>query len=310
MIEIINIKPNNNIIIPGKFINDLSGYTIYNKDVDIYNGDELIARFRKNTLKNNKNIEEFSTNIRSLAVRRKENRGAAAGEIDRAKVRDSAKNLFNITGCRTNFYTLSGKKSNTTICNQAKSNVIGYIDTAIRNLSIEDKPEKTKLAQYCRDFPLKYNKCVPFILDLNNSFKNHSIDQYHYQKIRNNPKFTIENTVFSTITVNYSWQSAIHKDSNNGAETYAVISVVKDHTNLNDYEGGYLLFPEFNIGFNILEKDLFIGNTQKYYHCNSTITPVNKDIIGKWNEVDITNYWYLNRISLVAYLKKSCSVAA
>jgi len=305
MTELLQVIKNNNTIIPGKFINDLSGYTIYDRNIDVYNKEELICRFRKDILTNEEEIENFATNIRSCAIRKKENRGSAAGLIDRDKVRPSAKGLFNIKGCRTQFHTLTGKKSNTMICNQAKSNVIGYIDTAKRNSS---QAERVRLAAYCRESPLKYEKCLPFLKSIDSVFKNNSADQYNYQKLRNNEKYTIEKTVFSTVTVNYSWQSATHKDSNNGGDTMAVITVVKDHTNENDYTGGYLLFPEFNIGFNIRERDVFIGNTQKYYHCNSPLVPL-KELIGKWTDTDIANKWYLNRISLVAYLKRSCSVS-
>jgi hypothetical protein len=305
MTEIIQLKLDNKFIIPGKFINDIGGYTIYDRNIDCYHGDELVCRFRKNILTNEENITDFAVNIRSCAIRKKENRGDASGAIDRDKVRTSAKDLFDIKGSRAGFYTLSGKKSNTKICNQAKSNVIGYIDVAKRNTNNTDK---VNIAQYCRDYPMKYEKCIPFLEDINTIFKNQSVDQYQYQKIRNNPEYIIGKTVFSTVTVNYSWQSAVHKDSNNGSDTMAVISVVKDVCNDNNYSGGYLLFPEFNIGFNILETDIFIGNTQKYYHCNSPLIPIKKDISSKWSPDCILNKWYLNRISIVAYLKKSCSI--
>jgi len=228
MTEIIHLKHNNNFIIPGKYINDIGGYTIYDRNCDCYLGDELVCRFRKNILTNEKNIEEFATNIRSCATRKKENRGDAAGAIDRDKVRSSAKDLFDIKGSRAGFYTLTGKKSDTKICNQAKSNVIGYIDVAKRNT---DNTEKVRLAQYCRDSPIKYEKCLPFIQDINTIFKNELKDQFIYQQNRNIPEYIIGTTVFSTVTVNYSWQSAIHKDSNNGSDTMAVISVVIDHCN-------------------------------------------------------------------------------
>lgn len=143
MTEIIQLKLNNQIMCPGKYVNDLSGYTIYDRNIDCYHGDELVARFRKNIVTNKDNIKDFAVNIRSCAVRKKENRGNSAGEIDRNKVRSSATNLFNIAGCRTNFYTLTGKKSNTKICNMAKSNVIGYIDIARRN---KDNNEKVRLS--------------------------------------------------------------------------------------------------------------------------------------------------------------------
>tara|TARA_R100000935_G_scaffold22301_1_gene41159 strand:+ start:1762 stop:2724 length:963 start_codon:yes stop_codon:yes gene_type:complete len=302
----------------GKTINDIGGYTIYDRSVDIYDNDtgKLLCKFRKSykssslrkaTEIKNDNIKKFIVNIKSLIIRKKENRSFAAGEIDRDKLRKSVGELYNTKSCRTGYYTLEGKKSATSICNYAKSNVIGYIDTAARNR--KNTSERVNLAAYCRDHPDRYEACKPLLNDLDMAFKEIDYERHYNQHNLVENKYRIGDTAFSTCTVNYSWQSAAHLDANNGEDCFAVIAVLKDHLNDNDYTGGFLLFPEYNIGFNIRQKDVFIGDTVNNLHCNSPLVPVKKEIVGKFVDIDIKNNWYLNRISIVAYIKKSCLLA-
>lgn len=290
----------------GEYVTSLEGYTIYNKNIDIYDKEttKLIAKFRKNIIDSPENIKAFIENIKPLIRRKKENRGAAAGIIDRQKLRESVGELYNNRGTRTNYYLKNGKKSNTGICNYAKSNVIGYIDTAVRDK--QQLSERVNLCAYCRQNPEKYKACIPLLNELNGAFKMVDYERHFKQHSDVNDKFRIEKTAFSTVTCNYSWQSAAHRDGNNGKESYAVITVLKDHLNKNDYVGGHLLFPEYKVGFNIEEGDFFLGDTQTHLHCNSPITPVSDKVDGKWPGIDIKNNWHLNRISLVCYIKKTC----
>jgi hypothetical protein len=291
---------------PGKLITNIGGYIIYDKDVDIYDEDshKLVAKFRKKKISNISNILKFNKNILPLAKRKKENRGSAAGLIERAKLRESVGDLYDTKSYRTGYFVKStGKKSNTKICNIAKSNVLGYIDLAPRNTG---RTEKVNLSAYARDYPQRYEDCLPFITDIDEAFKEVSADHHERQYKMVDHKYRMADTSFSTMTVNYSWQSALHKDANNGQECYSCITVIRDRDNKNNYSAGYLLFPEYRIGFNIREGDLLISDTVDNYHCNSPLIPTSEDVHGKWSEQDKINNWHLNRISVVCYIKKSC----
>lgn len=292
--------------LPGNFISNLGGYVIYDKEVDIYDEEshKLVAKFRKNILKNPSSRYSFNKNVLPLAKRKKENRGSASGIITRSKLRESVGDLYDVKSCRTGYFVKStGKKSNTKICNIAKSNVLGYIDLASRNTG---RTEKVNLCAYARDYPNRYNDCLPFITDIDEAFKEINAEQHENQYKMVNDDYRMADTSFTTATVNYSWQSALHKDANNGKECYSCITVVKDSENKNDYTGGYLLFPEYRIGFNVDEGDLLISDTVDNYHCNSPLIPTSDEVHGKWNEQCIKNNWHLNRISIVCYIKKSC----
>jgi len=305
--SMVSPKPDSTECSIGDYINSIDNYTIYDRDCDIYDAttDKLLAKFRKRAIIGAEAEEAqraFGLNIKSLANRKKESRGAAAGTIDRAKLRQSVKGLFNTKKYRTNFYKGDGTASGTSICNYAKSNVVGYIDTPAR----VGYKEKVNLAAYCRDYPEKYKKCIPLIVDLCRVFN--QVDEELYEKQYNllEEQYRIKGTPFSTVTVNYSWQTAIHLDANNGKDCLACITVIKDPVNENNYTGGELLFPEYHIGFNVGVGDVLIADTVNNYHGNSPINPTNTEIHGDWPNIDLHNNWYLNRISIVAYIKKSC----
>lgn len=290
---------------PGKFISNIGGYIIYDKDVDIYDEDshKLVAKFRKKII-DTSNVVDFNTNVLSLAKRKKENRGAASGMIERAKLRESVGDLYDKKSYRTGYYVKStGVKSKTKICNIAKSNVLGYIDLAPRNTG---RKEAVSLCAYARDYPDRYENCLPFITDIDDAFREVAQEKHENQYKMVNDDYRMADTSFTTATVNYSWQSALHLDANNGKECYSAITVIRDRNNKNNYTGGYLLFPEYRIGFNIREGDLLISDTVENFHSNSPLIPTSEEVDGKWSEQDINNNWHLNRISVVCYIKKSC----
>ena len=39
------------------------------------------------------------------------------------------------------------------------------------------------------------------------------------------------------------------------------------------------------------------------WHCNTELIPKHQKIFGKWSDIEIRNKWYLNRLSVVCYLR-------
>jgi len=305
MLEIYHLDPVT-LDVPeiGDFVNNIDDYKIVNNDCDLYDSvsGKLVAKFRKNQIKNN--INSFVDATRVLARRKKENRGASAGKIDRKKLRETVGDLYRTMNYRTYYYKKDGEKSKTHICNLAKSNVIGYIDTPVRagnNLS------GTHLSKYCIDYPQRYKETIPLVEQMSDLFKEFDKDRWNLLDEKIEDDYRIGNSCFSTVTINSSWQSATHYDANNGDNLFACMVVVEDYTNKNEYKGGHFLLPEFKIAFNVRHGDIILCNTQSYLHCNSPLIATEPTkIVGKFSSQDITNGWYFNRLSIVAYLKKSC----
>ena len=305
MLEIYHLEPEtDNLPSIGEFVNNIEEYKIINNNCDLYDSvsGKLVARFRKKKI--DKNINDFVDATRVLARRKKENRGASAGVIDRNKLRGTVGELYNTMTYRTYYYKKDGQKSKTHICNLAKSNVLGYIDTPIRG---GNKLSGTHLSKYCIDYPQRYKHTKPLIELMSDIFKEIDEDTWNLLDKKINDDYRIGDSCFSTVTINSSWQSATHYDANNGENLFACMCVVEDYTNKNEYKGGHFLLPEFKLAFNVRHGDLILCNTQSYLHCNSPLEAKEPTkIVGKYSSQDITNGWYFNRLSIVAYLKKSC----
>ena len=308
MLEVYTLNPiTSNLPINGEFINDIKGYKIVEQNTDLYDGvtGKLVCKFRKNRINDKNIINDFIESNRPLFNRYKETRGAAAGEIDKNKLRHTVKGTFRASNnnYRTGYIKQDGTKSRTTICNLSKSNTIGYLDTAKRAGCISG----THLSRYNLDYPDRYEKSIPLIEKISNEVE--QIDKSVF--INNleilNPEYKIGNSCFSTVTINSSWQSACHRDANNGSDSLAAMLVLTDPKNDNHYIGGYFLLPEFKMAFNVRHGDVIICDTQKYLHCNSPLEPSEPNkIVGNYTAQVISNNWYLNRLSVVCYLKKLC----
>lgn len=115
------------------------------------------------------------------------------------------------------------------------------------------------------------------------TFKEFAPAQYRKQEsfIRKiNQNMRLGKTVFSTITVNVDFRTRAHKDAGDFESGLGNLVVFK----LDNYSGGELLLPEYNLAFHIEEGDILFFDTHEV-HCNNPIK-------GK------------GRLSLVCYARK------
>ena len=142
----------------------------------------------------------------------------------------------------------------------------------------------------------KWKKTIPLIKEADRLFKKLVPDRYKIQleRAQQTPKFQIDNTAYSTITLNYNWRTASHCDSGDLDEGFGNLIVLEKSksnynsklkdTNTNGYTGGYLGFPRWGICVDVRQGD-FLAMDVHEYHSN---TP----IIGD------------GRLSVVCYLRK------
>jgi len=81
---------------------------------------------------------------------------------------------------------------------------------------------------------------------------------------------SLYDTSFTTITINKNFRTGVHSDKGNVKDFFSILSVQSK----GQYSGGYLLFPEYKIGFDIQDKDILIFNPH-IKHCNSPIFETN-----------------------------------
>jgi hypothetical protein len=146
------------------------------------------------------------------------------------------------------------------------------------------------------DEAAKWTEVLPFAKAVNDVFKVELSDRYRAQleAVRQTPKeFVIHGTVFSTITVNRNFRTAVHKDAGDLKEGFGVMSVLR----AGDYEGCYLVFPKYRVAVDMGTRDVLLADVHEWHG--------NSPLIGTKGEY--------NRISTVLYYRSNmrhCGTAA
>lgn len=250
----------------GKWIDEsyIKKGNLINTDSDIIlkeNGKEtIIAKFRKNAI--NQDLCELGWNNYKNAATPSRGRGASAGPIDVNntywKKRIPVKTSKWSTG-----YIVNGKLSKMKVNNQVASNVLGYYEgTPFMNLP-------PRMTNYTRTKFDKFQKGLPFIQKMNQKYKDLVPQVYNKQYSRASKRnyLKIPDTAFSSVTVNRNFRTALHVDSGNFNGGMAVMTVLER----GKYSGGYTVFPQYGIGFDVRHGDVLVMENCNTWHANTEI---------------------------------------
>lgn len=258
---------------------------IINEDTDGYTNDnKLLFKFRKNKI--NKKLTNIAIDsFKEAAMKMHDNRGAAAGILEKKKLPNYVGKLVNPGKFRTNFISkYSKKKSKQLISNKAPSNIAGFFDKPDRNISSNGIP--CRLTAFTKYNPEKWQNAIPFLKRSDDLFKKLVPKRHKIQwEQAQNTNFVIENTAYSTITINYNWRTALHKDAGDLQEGFGNLIVCED----GNFDGGYLGFPQYSVCINVKNTDFLAMNVHEW-HCNTEIIPKSE------------NYM---RLSIVCYLREN-----
>ena len=83
------------------------------------------------------------------------------------------------------------------------------------------------------------------------------------------PQLKIPKTVFTTVTSNYNWRTACHKDAGDFSGGLGNLAVIGQ-----DFTGGYLGFPQFKVLICIEPGDFLLMDVHQW-HCNTKIKTKN-----------------------------------
>ena len=246
--------------VKGEFLHD--GFVLHHItcDSDIYDMDtkKFICSYRKRRLTTSQYAWD---NYKHLSVAAR-GRGASAGPIDPESVYWKKRDLVKTTGYSTS-YMVKGKPSKMRVQNQVSSTPIGFFD-ATKNLGL-DKP--CRLSYHTTQNLEKYENGKPYIADLDRWYKKIRPQEYKYQLDRAllQPTYRIDNTAYSTITINRNFRTAVHKDSGDfgGIATLSCIEY-------GEYNGGLFMLPGYGIGIDLRQDDVLICDVHNY-HCNTEI---------------------------------------
>ncbi len=211
---------------------------------------KILFIFRKKMI-STKLMDLAETTFLQESKKKHSNRGTAAG-IPKGE-----------TNART--YTKTGQNEGIYVA----SNIYGYIDRPLR----EHRGELGTIVA-CRTtaFTLKNKELwisgLPFVRECSKLFKKLAPREYRSQKSeysKIHPELKIPKTVFTTVTSNYNFRTACHKDSGDFHHGLGNL-IVTGHS----FTGGYLGFPEFKILIKIEPGDFLLMDSREY-HCNTKI---------------------------------------
>lgn len=244
--------------------------TLITYDADVYCEEtgKCIAKFRKKVIPG-KIAKDAFDNLKGAATPTS-NRPNSGGETDEKG--------------NTTQYRLKkdGTRSKT---NQAmtsvNSGIIGYFDRNAR-------------FPYCRQTAFnekefsKFKKAYPIIKFVDTKYEELMPEHYKLQRDiaeQTSQDFVINNTAFTTVTVNKNWQTAVHTDKGDYEKGFGNLVVLRKGR----YTGGYFVLPKWGVAFDVQNCDLLLVDVHEW-HGNTPIKKIDDNA---------------TRVSLVMYYRKN-----
>lgn len=256
MTHILHLDPSTVAVKTGHYYNKKYYHTIITEDTDCFVGDHLLFSFRKNVLNNEKWLPIAKKHLQKSIL-----------TSDKRKI--------------------AGATSSRKLVN---SGIIGYYDglTPQMKADLGGVNKAGRATAYTANYPQDWLSMVPLFQELNEWYQRTSPFYYNIQKKearRVEPSLLINNTVFSTITVNRDWRTATHTDRGNfsGLSCIAVLG--------EKFKGGYLGFPRYKVAVDVGAGDAILMDGHEP-HCNTELS------IQKGG----------CRFSMVCYLRKNMSL--
>jgi hypothetical protein len=135
----------------------------------------------------------------------------------------------------------------------------------------------------------KFALCYPYLRKLNQQFKELIPERWKAQRNeadKLDPRFLIDDTVFTTLTVNHNWRTACHRDAGDLTVGFSNICGVTGPEG-KGWKGGQFILPEYRIAINLQPGDMLLVNNHAGIHGND-------ELIGEDND----------RMTIVAYFRE------
>jgi hypothetical protein len=257
----------------GTYFDEAAITTIIDHDADVYGitadgKRQLLAKFRKGVF--SKEITDLAWSAFHRAASASRNRGAAAGPIDTKSEYWKRRDPVKIDKWSAH-YMQDGKISHMRVNNNVLSSVLGYFEsTPFMGLPC-------RLTSYTQQYFNRYLQGIPYLEAVSNQFKRLFPGPYAKQlaAVKATGGYQIGDTAFSSLTINRNFRTAMHKDAGDFKQGFGNLTVVERGA----YHGGYTLFPQYGIGFDVRTGD-FLGMDVHEWHCNTQMyeTPEDKEL--------------------------------
>lgn len=153
-----------------------------------------------------------------------------------------------------------GSVSKITIGNKVLSGNVGFMDAGA-------------MIPYCRMTAFgrkhfsKFQDGIPFVQAVDKLYAELAPEHYKIQKMYaegTNQSYVIDGTVFTTVTVNKNFRTAVHKDSGDLEAGFGNLIAYRE----GDWTGSYFILPEFGAGFDLQNGDVLFVDVH-HWHCNT-----------------------------------------
>lgn len=191
------------------------------------------------------------------AYKHSRNRGISAGIVKPEDVADIPGNVEVVKGTRVYRRKGDGTLSKTNEAKPVNSGIIGYFDRSVR-------------MPYCRqtswniDNRDKWEAALPYLQACSETFRENATERWEAQKAicdDTSADFKIPGTVFTTITVNSNWQTAVHKDAGDYKPGLGVMAVLR----AGEYRGAYLVFPKFRVAVDMSTGGVCLSDVHEWH---------------------------------------------
>lgn len=241
----------------GSLINEKEIDHIIDYDCDAFDDEgNPLFMFRKNVIPTSLCKQAYG--VLRHAATPTNNRGNAAGEFD--IVEDVAqKNMQVSAKTKTRYQTVTkeGYISKTMRAKTVDSGIIGFFDRTVRF------PYCRQTAWTEKNFD-QFRKAYPYVKKISDLFKEACPERWEAQNEmaqKTNKDFLIGDTVFTTVTVNKNFRTAIHTDQGDfkgGLGNLAVLQAGK-------FTGGFTCLPRYRIGFDVRNTDVCFFNVHEWH---------------------------------------------
>ena len=177
---------------------------------------------------------------------------------------------------------LSNYISETNYAQSVMSGIAGYFDRYPRI-------PYGRATSYTEKNLEKFALCYPYLRKLNEQFKELIPGRWKAQRNeadKLDPRFLIDDTVFTTLTVNHNWRTACHRDAGDLTVGFSNICGVTGPEG-KGWKGGQFILPEYRIAINLQPGDMLLVNNHAGIHGND-------ELIGDDND----------RMTIVAYFRE------
>lgn len=179
-------------------------------------------------------------------------------------------------------YVIENYISETNYAQSVMSGIAGYFDRYPRI-------PHGRVCAYNDKNPEKFKLAFPYLRKLNAQFKEHLPIRWGNQRReadKLDPRFLIDETVFTTLTVNHNWRTACHRDAGDLHEGFSNICGITGPDG-KGWKGAEFLLPEYRIAIDLQPGDMLLVNNHGGIHGNDAL-------IGDDND----------RLTLVCYFRE------